>query len=84
MTLPSASLDLSEFNRRAIIALRALDLDDHRFDAGFVANVGKLIDRHYSLTDLQQISLYRVVLRRRRQIVDTLVVDYAAERAREA
>ena len=80
MSLPSATFSRGEFNRRAIQALRVLELDPVSWDWEFVHNVAKLVDARYSLSDNQQLSLYRVVHRHRAQISDDLVLQYASER----
>lgn len=84
MSLPSAALSRSEFNRRAIQALRAVELDPIGWDCEFVHNVAKLVDHKYQLSDKQQLNLYRLVNRRRGEISDALVLDYAASRTGEA
>lgn len=73
----SSITDVAEFNRRAFIALSAVDLQ-----GDFVSNCRERILAGRDLSPDQQKALYNIVHRYRGQITDRLVTEYAATKAR--
>ena len=76
------SIDIAEFNRRAAKALRTVEFrappdGGESFDARFGADIVKWIDNGVSLTDKQQLSLFRLVDRYHCQIWDKTAVAFA-------
>ena len=83
--LGSGIADVAEFNRRAAIALRGVDVPDRStFDQGFVRSISQRIDRGLTLSNDQQLPLYRVIDRYRSQITDRALIDFAAERTKQS
>ena len=81
----SPRLTVAEFNRRAGLALKTVEFRPGSFDARFARRVGTDIRGGItSLTDEQQLTLYRVIHRHRRHIWDKLITDFAAQRIQEA
>lgn len=76
------SLDEREFVRRVRIAFRAIDISDEK--STFIANTLRTIDRGVGLSEAQMTALYRATVRYKRQITDSLVVELAEQRTKEA
>ncbi|MDT0496496.1 hypothetical protein RM530_03835 [Algiphilus sp. W345] len=81
-TARNAPPDVCEFNRRAAKALRSVEFraapdGGQSFDERFGADIVKWIDNNVSLTDKQQLSLFRLVDRYHRQIWDKTAVAFA-------
>lgn len=69
--------DAKEFNRRARIALRAVD-----HDSRFLTDMSAKIDRGESLNDNQQRAFFKTVYSLRRHIHDEALLEYAATKAK--
>lgn len=69
--------DVAEFNRRALIALRAV-----KHTSSFITNMIRRLDAGVPLTWREQQALYNTVHGYRRQITDKLLTDYASARAK--
>lgn len=75
--------ELEEFNRRAQIALRAVDFGSFNQSRSVVQTFEQQLGRGV-VSDKMQQAIYNIVHRYRRQITDQLVLAYAAERAKGA
>lgn len=75
---------VAEFNRRAGLALKALDLREDSGDGAFCKRLAPLLARDDALTEQQQLNLYRVVARHHRRIWDKQITIFAQLRTREA
>lgn len=73
-----------DFNRRAAIALRGVTMPPDSWSKRFAGDVAALISAGKKLTSHQQAALFKVVHQFRRQITDSLVLEYAAARAKQA
>jgi DNA-directed RNA polymerase subunit RPC12/RpoP len=72
-------LSLTEFNKSAAKALRAVALD---IGDDFLTNVLERIDLGWSLSPAQQAVLMKIVLRHERHIHDRAVVEFATFHAK--
>lgn len=82
--LGTSITDVAEFNRRAACALKGVTFLPGSWDKRFARDMREAIEAGRDLTDKQQQALYNVVHRYRRQIIDRLVTEYAAMRAKGA
>lgn len=73
--------DTAEFNRRALIALRGVDLGDNGFERGLADSVSRRIYGQQPLTVKQQKALYALIYKHRGQVTDRALIDYASVRA---
>lgn len=75
---------VSEFNRRALIALKGVSYAMETAAPDIVASIRIRVNAGQELSPKQQQALYNIVHRYRRQITDKMVLDYAETRARGA
>lgn len=76
-----AIADVAEFNRRALIAFKAVDFGDNTTGADIVESCRRLVTFGHGLSIRQQRALYQIAYRYRHQITDRSVVEFASVRA---
>ena len=74
--------DVSEFNRRALVALNGVDFGDNTTASDIVRSCRLLHGNRKPLSEAQQKMLIFIVHCYRSQITDRLVTEYAARKAR--
>ena len=70
---------IAEFNRRAAIALRGVEISEP-----FLVKMAAMLRLNQQLSAAQQSAFIKGVHRYRAKITDRMVTDYAARHAREA
>lgn len=75
---------VQEFNRRALMALRAVDLEAGSWPVKLLATIRFAVGKNMELPPEEQQKLYELVDRYKRQIWDRLVIQYAANQIKEA
>lgn len=81
--LGTSITELEEFNRRAVLALKAVDFGSFNQTRSVVTTFERQLATGV-VSDKMQQAIFNIAHRYRRQITDRLVLDYAADRAKGA